>query len=90
MDTQQLLKGWAEFKNIPAGSHFEDKDGRKFIKLVNKTAIGIPQKFGRIVEASTYGPQSSFLAFNAVDYDGYVGNCPDWVPFKVIKKPRHH
>lgn len=82
------MNEWKKFGDIPNGAHFEDGSGRKFIKLVNVTAGGIPQKFGRIVEASQYGPESCFLDFNAVDYEGFVGKCPEWVEFKLIKSVR--
>jgi hypothetical protein len=83
-----LPKGWKKFIDIPDGSHFEDSSGRRFIKLLSKTACGVPQKSGRIVLASKYGPESLFLPFNAVDYNGTSGTCSDWVPFKVLRKPK--
>lgn len=89
MFTVPIPKGWTRFCDIPNGAHFEAGDGRRFIKLVNKTACGIPQTFGRIVEASEYGPESQPLIFNAVDYEGFVGTCPEWCAFKVIDDPMH-
>lgn len=80
------LSQYTKFSDIPDGAHFEDKNGKKFIKLISKTAFGIPQKFGRIVAQSEYGPESKLLLFNAVDYDGIIGTCPDFVLFKILKK----
>ena len=82
----QLPKGWKLFKDIPCGSHFEDNHGRRFIKMVNKTACGIPQTFERLVANPETNYYSNAGPFNAVDYDGFVGKCPDWVPFRVIRK----
>ena len=78
--------GWTRFCDIPNGGHFSDGKDRNFIKLVNKTAGGIPQTFGRIVSESEYGPKSGYLEFNSIDYDGFVASCPDWAPFKIIEK----
>jgi len=89
MFTVPVPKGWTRFCDIPNGAHFEDGSGRMFIKLVNKTACGIPQTFGRIVEASEHGPTSPFLDFNAVDYEGFVGKCPEWCAFKIIPDKMH-
>jgi hypothetical protein len=88
MFTVPVVKGWTRFCDIPNGGHFKDNAGRRFIKLVDKTACGIPQTFGRLVAKSEYGPKSEPLLFNSVDYDGYVGTCPAWVPFKIVKKPK--
>lgn len=71
---------WTDFRDIPQGSHFEDKGGRRFIKV----AFILPSSLKQILYREVEGHR---LPFNAIDYDGVPGNCPDWLPFKIIPMP---
>jgi hypothetical protein len=78
----QMLK----FGDMPDGTHFEDGHGRKFIKLRLTFAAGGPFKCYRVVLGED--DQSKMQDFfNAVDYQGIGGKCPDWLEFKVISIP---
>lgn len=80
---------WVLFKDIPEGTHFQDHNGRRFIKLFTKTAAGLPQQhIRRVLEFTTSDgvthPQWQDT-YNAMDYSGISGKCPDWVEFKIIQ-----
>ena len=74
-----------KFEDMPWGTHFEDGNGRKFIKIQTHSAFGVP--FSCIMHYEKYGEHpSSDLPFNSVDYKGSPGKCPAWLPFKILKK----
>ena len=79
-------KGWTRFIDIPNGAHFEDSQGRKFIKLKLESACGAPFKAGRLWDGHQTLTENDI--FNAVDYDGIGGKCPDWCSFKIIKRKK--
>ncbi len=79
----QMLK----FGDMPDGTHFQEANGkRKFIKLKLTFAAGTPFKAYRVVLGEDDKPQMQDF-FNAVDYQGIGGKCPDWLEFKVISIP---
>lgn len=71
-----------KFGDMPWGTHFSD-GRRKFIKLQLVTASGIKQTVHRDVE----GQRVLREEFNAIDYNGILACCPDWLDFQIIKQP---
>lgn len=72
------------FGDMKPGTHFVDGHDRKFIKLKLDSAMGRPFLAVRHWD----GESCSLLDnFNAVDYQGIGGKCPDWVVFEIIKTP---
>ena len=76
-----------KFGDMPDGTHFQEAHGRrKFIKLKLSFAGGDPFKVYRVVLGEDDKPKMQDF-FNAVDYQGIGGKCPDWVEFEVISIP---
>lgn len=84
MFTTPITKGWTRFCDIPEGGHFQDNHGRKFIKLKLRSAMGVEFKVARVWDELQFNNHTD--TFNAVDYDGIGGKCPEWCPFKIIRK----
>ena len=64
------------------GTHFVDAYDRKFIKLKLEGCTGL--KFSAVRHWD--GETRSFLdTFNAVDYHGICGKCPEWCTFEIIE-----
>jgi hypothetical protein len=84
-----IAKGWTWFRDIPEGAHFEDNHRRKFIKLKLQSACGHKFKALRVWDGIiSVGIPNPNDTFNAVDYDGIGGKCPEWCPFKIIKQKK--
>jgi hypothetical protein len=71
-----------KFGEMKQGQHFQEANGRrKFIKLQTVLASGLTQTNGRMVHDS----KDRFLDYNAIDYGGCGGKCPDWLEFELIE-----
>ena len=83
------MKQMLTFGDMPDGTHFQDGSGRKFIKLNLTFAHGSPFKVYRVGLGDNDEPVLPNWndCFNAVDYQGYLAKCPDWVEFKVLSIP---
>ena len=72
-----------EFGKMKVGTHFQERSGRrKFIKLQTVLPGGLTQTNGTKIDSD-----GAFAPYNAMDYDGIGGLCPDWLEFEVINKP---
>ena len=77
-----------KFGDMAPGTHFVDGHDRKFIKLKLESACGHKFKATRIWDGVIIeGIPSNNDTFNAVDYEGIGGKCPDWVMFEIIETP---
>ena len=76
------------FGDMKAGTHFVDGHDRKFIKLKLTSACGHGFRALRVWDGIFIeGIPNSNDTFNAVDYEGIGGKCPDWVEFEILKTP---
>lgn len=86
-----------KFGEMRYGQWFREggKDRRTFIKIQNILPSGIQIIHKSVVardhfydngeKMATKGEVTSY--FNAIDQDGVLACCPDWVEFEIIKSP---